>query len=86
MHDVTREVLFGQSVWCMVKVNLIFSCMRVNFSSLNSLHSRISIICEYAYIAFCFPSRRPVFAVLPFKVYFSGYQFQNRTYNKSLET
>ena len=33
----------------------------------NSLHSCISIICEYALTAFCFPSRRPIFAVWPSK-------------------
>ena len=52
----------------------------------NSLHSRISIICECAHIAFCFPSRRPILSVRPSKVHFSGCQFQNRTYGKSLET
>ena len=52
----------------------------------NTLHSCISIICESAYFVFCFPSLRPIFAVRPSKVYFSGCQFQNRTYNKSLET
>ena len=32
------------------------------------------------------PSRRPIFAVRPLKVYFSGCQFQNRRYNNSHET
>ena len=40
-------------------------------------------MCSYC---ICFPSRRPIFAVRPSKVYFSGCQFQNRTYNSSLET
>ena len=52
----------------------------------NCLHSRISIICECIHIAFCFPSRHPILSVRPSKVYFSGCQFQNRTYNSSLET
>ena len=52
----------------------------------NCLHSRISIICECVHIAFCFPSRHPILSVRPSKVQFSGCQFQNRTYDKSLET
>ena len=36
-------------------------------------------------MAFCFPSRHPSFAVRLSKVYFSGFQFQNSRYNKSLE-
>ena len=51
-----------------------------------SLHSCISIICECVHIVFSFLSRRPIFAVRPSKIYFSGCQFQNRLYNKSLET
>ena len=61
-------------------------CSQTDKFPKNCLHSRISIMCECAQIAFCFPSRRPVFASRPSKVYFSGCQFQNRTYNSSLET
>ena len=67
-------------------VPLIESCSQANKFPKISLHSCISIICDCAHIAFCFPSRRSIFAVRPSKVYFSGRQFQNRTYNKSLET
>ena len=52
----------------------------------NCLHSRISIICECVHIAFCFPSRCSILSVRPSKVQFSGCQFQNRTYDESLET
>ena len=51
------------------------SCAQTDKFSKNSLHSHISIICEYDYVAFCFPSRRPIFAVQPSKVNFSGCQF-----------
>ena len=52
----------------------------------NGLHSCISIICEFAHIAFASLLDVLYFAVRPSKVYFSGYQFQNKTYNKSLKT
>ena len=62
------------------------SCSQTDKFPKNSLHSCISIICECAHFAFCFLSRRPIFAVRPPAVHFSGFQFQNRTYDKSLET
>ena len=52
------------------------SSSQKNKFSKNSLHSRISIICDCAYIAFCFPSLRPIFAVRPPKVYCSEWNVQ----------
>ena len=51
---------------------LIKSCSQTDKFPKNSLHSHISIICEYAHIAFCFPS----------KVYCSGWQFNNNNNNR----
>ena len=62
------------------------SCSQTDKFPKNSLHSRIHIICECAHIASCLPSRRPIFVVQPSKVHFSGFQYQNRTYNKSIKT
>ena len=62
------------------------SCSQTDKFPTSSLRSRISIIVEFAHIAVCFPSRRPIFAERPSKEYFSGCQFQNKTYSKSLET
>ena len=62
------------------------SCSQTDKFPKNSLDSRTSINCECAHIAYFFPSRRPIFAVRPSKVYFSGCQFKNRMYNKSIET
>ena len=35
----------------------IESCLQTDQFPQNSLHSRMSIICEYEHVAFCFPSR-----------------------------
>ena len=67
-------------------ISLLESCSQTDYLHMNCLHPCISIICEYAPIPFWFPSRRPSFAVRPSKGYFSGWQFQNRTYSKDLKT
>ena len=91
-HDVIAEGSFSSKTRTSLKTQLLFMFLEhSNFPAFSlqeiySLHSCISIICECSHIAFCFSSERPIFAVQPSKVYFSGCQFQSRTYYKSLKT
>ena len=52
------------------------SCQQADEFPKNSSHFRISIICEWAHIAFCFPSRRPIFCSEAFKIYFQVASFR----------
>ena len=57
-------------------LSLLESCSKTAKFPKNSLHSHISVIGEYAQIAFCFPSRRPSFAVRPSKYTFQVVSFR----------
>ena len=59
--------------------SLLETWSQTDLFSKNSLLSGISIICDYANIAFCFHSRRPIFAARPQKYTFKVVSLRERT-------